>query len=177
MSTVKPIPGYEGLYEITDGGQVRSCERRVPSANRFGPMLKLCRAKPKATYLDRDGYVAVSLCKDGQQRSYRVSRLVLAAFDRSAAPGDEACHRNHDKADNSIGNLEWGSRQQNEDAKTQAGRRPATTVSGLTAQDASEIRSLKAQRCSYRDIADKYGLHWTSIYNVVKGKTWRTEVA
>jgi hypothetical protein len=171
----RPVAGYEGLYEVSDAGRVRSCARLVPTANRFGPFMRSYPAKLKALYHDKDGYVAVSLGREGVQRAYRVSRLVLTAFDRAPEVGEEACHRNHNKNDNTASNLAWGTRAENEAQKDAAGRRPPTTVSAkLPPETHEEVRRRKAAGENYQQIAAAFDCHWTSVWNLLKGKTWRS---
>lgn len=123
----RAIPGYEGLYEVSSLGQVRSMTRTVPARNRFGSMLKRYEGRVKATHLDKDGYVYLGLYRGGTGQMHRVSRLVLLAFVGQPEPGMEACHDDHDKTNNALSNLSWGTRLENEQAKTAAGRRPANT--------------------------------------------------
>ena len=90
----KPIFGYDGMYEVSDLGRVRSLK--------FGKV-KVLRARKR-----RDGYLNVNLCKDGEQKSVLVHRLVASAF----IPNDnifnnEINHKDENKENNRASNLEW----------------------------------------------------------------------
>lgn len=174
MSTWKPIPGYEGLYEISDAGEVRSLDRVVARLTPTGNAgTRHYFAKTKTIYSDRDGYSCVSLCKGGVQKPYRVSRLVLTAFEQPSKPGEEACHKNHDKLDNSIRNLRWGTRQENEDDKTSSGRRPRNTINKLTASDVALAKKLRLDGLTYKEIGKVLSCHLSNVWLIVKGATWQ----
>lgn len=98
---------------------------------------------------------------------------MLSAFVRSPIGAEEACHDNHDRKDNRLANLHWGSRRDNEAEKTRSGRRPATTVGRLTASDAAEIRGLFKAGISRREIARRFNTHHTNVWLITKGRTWQ----
>lgn len=97
----RPIPGFEGLYEVSDAGRVRSCARQF------------CRvARIMAGTVSGNGYAVVSLRKPGQRQQKRyVHRLVAAAF--VGGDGDEVNHIDGAKLNNGWQNLEWCSHTAN----------------------------------------------------------------
>jgi hypothetical protein len=95
---VKPVVGYEGLYEVTDQGDVWSLRRGHP-------------LKPQLCYHDR--YYQVSLHKEGRLKTYYVHTLVLEAFRGSRPDGHEACHGLGGSLDNRLENLRWDTRCEN----------------------------------------------------------------
>lgn len=103
--TWKPVPGYEGCYEVSDCGRVRSVDREVQhkdgsSTWRAGRMLK--------GTVDRDGYSLVGLHREGHGRTMRVHRLVLLAFVGESMEGQYVCHENDVPGDNRLSNLRYG---------------------------------------------------------------------
>lgn len=98
-----PIAGFEGLYEVSDQGRVRSHDRVVIRSNgvtelRRGRILKPAR--------EGRGYLFVGLYRDGLRRHCKIHRLVATAF---LAPSSSP-HVNHidfDKTNNCASNLEW----------------------------------------------------------------------
>ena len=99
----KPIKDYEGLYEVTDDGKVFA--------------LKYTRGKSRYELKQADmgkGYMVVNLCKNGKRNNHRVHRLVATAFIQNPYKKLEVNHKNGIKHDNSVGNLEWSTRQENE---------------------------------------------------------------
>jgi hypothetical protein len=100
-----PVVGYEGLYAVSDMGRVMSLPRiksggRGRTRIRFGRVLRpLSRNK--------DGYLSVSLYRNGSQAHQYIHRLVLLAFIGPAPAGTECCHGNGNPADNRLSNLRW----------------------------------------------------------------------
>jgi hypothetical protein len=101
----KPIEDYEGLYEVSAGGEVR----RVG-----GGILKL----QKETH----GYASVSLSKNGKRISRKVHRLVAKAFIPNPYGYNVINHKDGDKKNNSAANLEWTTSAQNNQHSWDIGR-------------------------------------------------------
>lgn len=106
MTNWKPIRGYEGFYEVSDHGDVRSLDR-IDSLGRLriGRVLK---SSP-----DRDKYRLVSLSIGGAAEKKKVHRLVLSAFGRDGDIGEHCCHSDGDPSNNNIDNLRWASAKEN----------------------------------------------------------------
>lgn len=85
----REVPGYEGLYEVSDLGRVR----------RNGKILK--------PYKDTWGYLSVSLSKNGIRRVVSVHRLVAYAFIPNPNNYPQINHRDENKTNNAVENLEW----------------------------------------------------------------------
>lgn len=105
VETWKPIPGYEGLYEASDFGRVRNVER-LDSRNH--PI------KSRVMVTSRDKYEKVNLRKGGAMRRFRVHRLIAITFLGPEQDGkNEVNHKDGDKLNNNVSNLEWVSRSTN----------------------------------------------------------------
>ena len=106
----KPVVGYEGPYEVSDRGKVRSLDRTViyktgQTRHFKGQPLKL---KP------HHGYWRVELNRNGKCACFRVHRLVLAAFVGPLPEGKEVCHNNGNPGDNRLENLRYGTKSENQ---------------------------------------------------------------
>lgn len=97
-----PIEGYEGLYEVSDMGNVRSL-----NYNKTGETKIL---RPAMT---RFGYLQVSLWKDGKRKMVKVHRLVATAFVPNMFGDDYVNHINEVKTDNRADNLMWCTHKEN----------------------------------------------------------------
>ena len=100
MSEVwRDIEGYEGLYQVSDQGRVKSFKW---NKERF--------LKPS---MDKDGYLLVTLCAGGKPKTLKVHRLVCEAFHENPDNKPQVNHINEDKTDNRACNLEWCTCKQN----------------------------------------------------------------
>lgn len=107
----KSIPGFEGYYEVSNQGRVRSLDRKV-ERNNHSPMM--IRGKVHVQqYRPDTGYYSVKLSQHGRKRNYYIHRLVLMAFVGLPEEGQEACHQNDIRTDNRLANLRWDSHLEN----------------------------------------------------------------
>ncbi len=101
-----PAPGWEGFYEVSDLGRVRSLPRLTPHAGiRGGNLLKPAP--------ERAGHLKVSLWRYGSGSSRWVHRLVAEAFLGPCPDGQEVRHLDGIPANNKISNLVYGTRTEN----------------------------------------------------------------
>ena len=120
-----PVAGFEGLYEVSDHGGVRSVDRVVPS--RHG-QTRVMRGKVLKLSTDENGYVSLILYPkhvQGQPRKYcrsLVHRLVATAFVNGWAEELEVNHIDFNRGNNSAANLEWKTPSGNVQHSVQAGR-------------------------------------------------------
>ena len=106
MEEWRDIKGYEGLYQISSEGRVKSKQR----ITRNNQTIKEKIRKPK---IDKDGYCCVSLWIDGISKEYFIHRLVAQAFIPN--PYNKPCidHINTNKTDNRAENLKWCTHKEN----------------------------------------------------------------
>jgi len=95
----KDIKNYEGLYEVSNFGNVRSLK--------YGKIKYLKPAKNKG------GYYFVILCKNGKTKNFRIHRLVANAFIENPNNYPQINHKDEDKTNNKASNLEWCNNQYN----------------------------------------------------------------
>ena len=115
----KDIDGYEGLYQVSNMGRVRSLARTVC----HGRFHKLQEEHLLHMELINSGYHQVVLSKNGKLKAFRVHRLVAMAFVDGYKPGLVVNHKNEIKDDNRAENLEWATYKQNANHGTAIERR------------------------------------------------------
>ena len=101
--TWKPVVGYEGLYEVSNKGRIKSLH--YWGGNRQEVLSQAMR---------KDGYMHVGLSKDGVCTTYVVHRIVATAFIPNPQNLEMVNHKDEDRTNNSVENLEWCSRSYNQ---------------------------------------------------------------
>ena len=106
----RDVVGYEGLYQVSSEGRVKSLERKVPHCSGGERIQKERILKP---VVRGDGYLKVDLCAGGKPKRFLVHRLVCEAFHDNPENKLDVNHINENKTDNRACNLEWCTRIEN----------------------------------------------------------------
>lgn len=169
-----PIAGYEGLYEVSDLGRVRSVERKVVSKKGHHSIYSsfiLTQEKLK------NGYLRVALCCENRVKRYSVHRLVCSTFNPNTENKPVVNHKNLNKEDNRAVNLEWCTQKENaqhasENGRTQQGEK--NRGAKLTEMQVIEIRRLrKESNIGPSALGRMFGVGRNTIRECVNGKTWK----
>lgn len=115
MEIWKPIKDYEGLYQVSNLGRVKSLER----IDSLGHKRKEKIFKPRK---DKYGYLRVSLWKDGKGKMVSIHRLVAIHFIPNPDNLPEVNHKDENKENNTLSNLEWCDRKYNNNYGTRIQR-------------------------------------------------------
>ena len=110
MEEWRDIKGFEGLYQISSYGRVKSLERTVWNGKGYYKKSE----KIRKGYDNGDGYLYVNLCKEGKRKQYRINRLVAMAFIPNPNNLPEVNHKDGNKLNNRADNLEWATRSENQ---------------------------------------------------------------
>jgi hypothetical protein len=152
----QPVLGYEGLYEVSDQGRVRSL--------RSGKLMKLSVANT--------GYLQLALSGKPGRKVWHVHRLVLEAFVGPCPNGMEGCHANGTRTDNQLPNLRWDTRKGNmADAMAQGrtNRGEKNPWCKLTKEDVCCIRLSKSTNA---ELAALYSMSREAIRDIRAKKRW-----
>jgi hypothetical protein len=112
MEEWKDVVGYKGIYEVSNLGNVRTCEGKVTYTNRHGVRHWNQRVlKPRED--KRSKALSVSLWKNGSCRTYLIHRLVAMSFIPNPNNLETVNHKDGNRHNNHVDNLEWMSRADN----------------------------------------------------------------
>jgi hypothetical protein len=106
----RQVVNYEGYYEISNLGNLRSVDRIVRYKS-SGTMLR--RGRPMKQCKNKYGYMDVRLCKEGVEKAHLVHRLVAMAFLDNPEDKPQVNHKNGVKWNNCLENLEWSTLSEN----------------------------------------------------------------
>jgi hypothetical protein len=105
------IFGYEGLYQVSNLGRVKSCTKEIPH---YLGGKRILKEKYRKIVTDKDGYSIVDLYKNGIGKMMKVHRLVGSAFLDKKDEKSQINHINGIKNDNKVENLEWCDASENQ---------------------------------------------------------------
>ena len=167
----KDIVGYEGLYEISSIGRVKSVDRISPQGHHLPERIR----KP---YIDKDGYPKVNLCKEGKVIHYPVHRLVAIAFVPNPENKPQVNHIDGNKANNCVANLEWNTDSENMLHAFRTGLKKPNHISfygecnphcKVLDEDIPKLIEDFNFGMSRAELTAKYGIGKTQMYRIVKG--------
>jgi hypothetical protein len=153
MSEWRDIPGYEGLYQASDDGQIRTCEGKVTSNARYEKRVWKQRVlKPKyrrrrgktGNIVGRGSDARVDLWKDGVNKTHLVSRLVAMTWCSGYSEGLTVNHIDGNPENNRRENLEWITQAENTKHGFENGLFSTSTVTTITMSDGTikQFRSM-----------------------------------
>lgn len=122
------IIGYEGIYQVSNLGRVRSYDRYYTRTSINGKSFKqFIKGRIIKSIPHGDGYLYVSLNKDGCRKNYFVHRLVAIAFIPKPNNKDYVNHKDHNRSNNIVENLEWLTLVENLNYSIELGKHPRKT--------------------------------------------------
>ena len=173
MENWKEIKGYEGLYECSTHGRVRTVARIVKCKN---GTLKSLSQRILTPHFNSNGYLWVFLHKEGVRRFWLIHRLIALTFVANPDNKPFVNHKSGVKTDNVPHLLEWSTRKENvahafkTGLMSHAGEK--NSQSKLTAQDVLEIRRLFATGVTRRDLATRFQISYSRIRDVINRNCW-----
>jgi hypothetical protein len=167
----RPVPGFEGRYEVSSLGRVRSfIEWRDAKEVR---LLRLTT--------DKKGYQKVALYNGGRKRhDLKVHAIVAEAFLGPRAPGLTVNHKDLDKKNNCPENLEYVTASENSDHWRRSASLVGSTDSArvspgnyvLSESDVRAIHQLLSEGVAQGEIARRFGIHRVSVCDIKLRRTW-----
>lgn len=169
-----PVVGYEGLYEVSNIGRVRSLGRFVIS--RHGTTRYYRHGKIRAPFTAKNGYIRVTLIKDGVDKKHSIHTLVISAFIGSKpTSAHQTRHKNGVRCDNVYTNLEWGTSSENNLDRVRHGTMPlgeSHPHAMITVDTARQIKRRLSDGDRICDVAKTFDVSRAIVVGIRLGKTW-----
>lgn len=172
-----PVPGYEGHYEVSDRGRVRTLARVISRRMGDGSVQDQLRPEKILAQVTYGGrwYPRVTLTVNHKKKTVSVHTLILTAFVGPAPVGMQCRHLDGDLTNTRLSNLTWGTPKENTADKFRHGtvlRGEKVRQASLTADEVRIIRRRHAAgELQYR-MAREYGVSKATVCRVIKGKCW-----
>lgn len=168
MKKFLPVVGYEGLYQVSNCGDVKSLIKHNGTN---------CRIM-RPSIQKRSGHLYVMLTKNKIPKKMYVHRLVLDAFIGEKQTGQECLHGDGDPKNNNVNNLRWGSHSENMQdmlrhgtANRAIGARHGKSI--LTDEIVLEIKNMLKLKISGRQIAKRFSCLPATVSQIKLNKIWK----
>lgn len=167
------VKGYEGLYKVSNKGNVKSLYREVLKSNGKTQIIIEKILKPQDS---GHGYNRVNLYKNKKPKMITVHSIVLEAFTNKRENGKVINHIDGDKKNNNLNNLEWCTSKENTIHGFKTGlieKGEKHSRAKLKEKEVLEIKRIYFKgKCSQRELAKKFGVSQNAIYCIINGKSW-----
>ncbi len=165
---------YTGIYQVSNLGRIRSLDRTTPDG-------RYIKGKVKSVKINEQGYVRVTLHKNGKEARHMVHRIVATAFIKNDDPVNktEVNHIDLNRKNNVVTNLEWISHTDNVKYSYKQGshdNKRKGSMNGnskLTEEQIIEIREKFNNGITRSQIAKEYNIGWTTVNGIVKRTYWK----
>jgi len=166
----KPVVGFEGWYDVSSHGNVRSWH-----SNKWGRRQTPRPIKPAT---QSDGRKAVFFVRPGDPKGYnfKVHVLVMEAHVGPRPAGMEICHNDGDASNNYVGNLRYDTHRANCADTLKHGRTPKGAKNGMNVLTPEVVLAIIADVDSgkylQREVGDRHGVPRTTVSSITNGHTW-----
>lgn len=171
----KDVLGYEGLYQVSNLGRVKSLSRIVKYQENHSGLRKERILKQNIT---KSGYVHVVICINKLKKTVKIHRLVALAFIKNIENKHLVNHINGIKYDNKVENLEWVTSSENIIHAHKTGlkkgiRGNESHLSKLTIKEVEKIRLIHSKgKISKKEIAEMFNISRAQVYRIIKKINW-----
>lgn len=171
----KEIPGFEGRYEVSDLGRIRSMDR-VANYGRWGAgETRRLKSKVRVLTPTTGGYLGTGVKVNGKLVWIKAHIAVLTAFRGPRPPGMEACHGDGDVTNNYLSNLRWDTKSGNNRDKEKHGTAQKGSKNGASKLDEVKVSDIKRRLSveTMSSLAREYGVSVTAIWQIKTGLKWQ----
>ena len=166
----RAVVGFEGFYEVSNLGRVRSVVREVNYKN---IKMRTMKSKIRSTNGRLKGYPAVNLSMHGTSKMRTVHIMVLEAFvGPRPSPAHDGCHSDGNPINNLLGNLKWGTKLENMADRAEHGKTARGERSGSAKLTPEIVRNIRQDERGSRLIAAELGLNTSTVKRIKNKQTW-----
>lgn len=170
LEIYKDIPGYEGLYQVSNFGNVKALSCRKKRGLYFQTRAEKILKPKNTTY----GYLEVCLCIDSNNYSVGIHRLVALSFIPNPENKPTVNHKNGIKNDNKLENLEWAT------FKEQINHADSTGLRDINGENhkrsklkEADIIDIRTSEDHWKILAEKYSVNKSCIFKIRARIAWR----
>lgn len=173
----RPVRGWEGLYDVSSLGRVRSTPGRVAHYLRLGKSFERpVPSKILTPYVDADDYDRVKFSRPGDGGNVihrpKVHVIVCEAFHGPRPGGAHAAHGDDNRRNNRLANLRWASPTENCSDSRRNGRMPIGERSGTAKITAEQAQAIQASTLSARALGRMFGISAGHAWRIKVAKRW-----
>lgn len=155
----KDIQGYEGLYQVSNLGNIKSLHYRARTGN---PKSNIQYSRNMKLFIEKSGYVSIKLCKSGHSKRYLVHRIVANAFIPNPQSKPQINHKDGNKSNNTVNNLEWTTNSENQKHAVNLGLKEKNTVGQMG------HKNVMAKPIIQYDLSGNFVKLWYSIADAAR---------
>ena len=164
----KPVVGYEGLYEVSDQGRVKS----LPGERWNGAAWIQKPGCIRKTPIGAQGYPTVDLKHNGHRKTFTVHTLVLTAFVGPRPTGYECRHLNGVRHDSRLCNLAWGTPSENDEDRRKHGTFVQGELHGGSTLTNEQVLLIRKADGTQKAIAQRFGVSQSLISMIKSSRRW-----
>jgi hypothetical protein len=169
----KDVPGWEGYYQVSSLGRVRSVDRAVTQKSRWGIQNRIMRGKLLKLNSCTNKYLFVTLSRPGEKpKAHLVHRLVAFAFHGNPPLDHEVCHTNGIRTDNRSANLRWDSRSSNHRDKLSHGTDSRGEKNSMCKLNTQQILEIRASNLTLKELSKRYEVTEGTLSQIKNFKSW-----
>lgn len=169
----RPVVGFEGSYEVSNMGWVRSVDRYVDVIGRWGPERRRYAGRVMKPQIDSDSpYPRIVLSKKGKLKCFTLHSLVMSAFVGPCPDGLEICHRDNDSTNPRLDNLRYGTRLSNREDSRRFGTLAVGEQIAQHKLTEQQVREIRESKLSSNVLARHYPVAARQIRRIRNGEHW-----
>lgn len=171
MEIFKDIIGYEGIYQISNLGRVKSLKRFVDNHSGLKKQLK---EKILKNHISKTGYYVIDLKNNSLRKTFKVHRLIAIMFISKVNGKDFVNHIDGNKLNNSIDNLEWCTISENNKHAELTGLKNDSGVNNSKSKLTKEnVLFIRQSSLKLKELSEMFGINQSGVSKIRKFKTYK----